>query len=183
MLRLSREDRKDRMGGIAVVVLDPLVVRGLYDTGGFLATEALFSSDAVLCRVLMSKSSRWPDKPSLVAVASAGGPPEGGSLSCADGGGFAEMGGRLCRTVTIVSVDLEANLTPLVLETALSSDVARFTWAGGLGAGKGAGASWNVDARDLTGSECANGGAGETALRSEAWCLLASGLDAVDGGK
>lgn len=183
MLRLSSEDRKDRMGGIeAVVVLDPLVVGGLYDTGGFLETEARFSSEAVLCKDLMSKSSRWPDEPSLVVVAPAGIPSEGDSLSCADGG-FAEMGERFCRTVTIVSEDLEADLTPVAAETALSSDVARFTWAGGLAAGNGAGASWNVVARDLTGSACSSGGAGETARWSETCCFLISGSEAIDGEK
>lgn len=78
------------------VIPDALVlVRGRYDTGGFLGTGALLSSDAVFCKALGSRSSRCPEKLPLVVVVSAGNPPEPGSGPC-PGGVFADKGARLC---------------------------------------------------------------------------------------
>ncbi|KAK5631999.1 hypothetical protein RRF57_007713 [Xylaria bambusicola] len=166
-LRRSPDDRNDRIGGIEAPVADPpVLVRGLYDIGGFLDIETLLSSDAVLCNDLGSKSSRWPEKLPLV-VASAGNPPATASMSCSDGVlGDAEVGARLFRTVLTVSEEPEGDLTPVVFGRALavSSDVDRFKLVEAVVAGREADSGWKVDARDLTASNCVDGGGRETML-------------------
>lgn len=162
-LRRSPEDRKDRIGGIDALVPDPpVLVRGLYDTGGFLDIEALLSSDAVLCKALGSNNSRWPEKLSLF-VALAGNPPEAVSVSCPDGV-IGEVGARLFRTFMVVSVDSEGDLTLAILgrALALSSDVDRVRWVGDVVAGKEADSVCNVDGRDLAESNCSDSGVGKT---------------------
>lgn len=120
-LRRSPDDRNDRIGGIDAAEADPpVLVRGLYDKGGFLDMETLLSSDAVLCRDLGNKSSLWPEE-LLLVVASADAPPASASASCPDGViGDVEAGARLFKAVTVVSKETEVDLTPAVLRGALA---------------------------------------------------------------